>query len=230
VKRLSILGSTGSIGRSTLDVVRSHESRFRVVALCAGGNVELLEAQVREFRPDTVAVRDESAARALEQRLDGGCRVLHGREGRLEVATHPDADVLVSALVGAIGLEPTYAALGLGRDVALANKETLVVAGEQMTSRAKQTGARILPVDSEHNALHQCLRGEEDAEVRRLWLTASGGPFRGRSRRSLREVTVTAKESSSFSGEVSERPPAVAGTVIWSVRCTRRLSPVKAST
>jgi 1-deoxy-D-xylulose-5-phosphate reductoisomerase len=190
VKRLAILGSTGSIGCSTLDVVRSHAGRFRVVALAAGTNLELLEAQAREFRPEVVAVKEADAARELQCRLGSLCRVVHGRDGRIEVATHPDAQVLVSALVGAVGLEPTYAAIGLGRDVALANKETLVVAGEQMTRRAEETGAKILPVDSEHNALHQCLRGEDAREVRRLWLTASGGPFRNHSAEALARVTV----------------------------------------
>jgi 1-deoxy-D-xylulose-5-phosphate reductoisomerase len=190
VKRLAILGSTGSIGCSTLDVVRSHAGRFRVMALAAGTNLELLEAQAREFRPETVAVKEADAARELEGRLGSLCRVVHGREGRVEVATHPEAQMLVSGLVGAVGLEPTYAAIGLGRDVALANKETLVVAGEQMTQRAQETGSRILPVDSEHNALHQCLRGESVDEVRRLWLTASGGPFRNHSAEAMKRVSV----------------------------------------
>jgi 1-deoxy-D-xylulose-5-phosphate reductoisomerase len=190
LKRLAILGSTGSIGRSTLDVVRYHADRFGVVSLAAGANIDLLEEQAREFHPETVAVGTAEAAGELEARLGGLCRVLHGPEGRVAVATHAAADMLVSGLVGAVGLEPTYAALGLGRDVALANKETLVVAGEQMTRRAEETGARILPVDSEHNALHQCLRGEAAAEVRRLWLTASGGPFRTHSREALEQVTV----------------------------------------
>jgi 1-deoxy-D-xylulose-5-phosphate reductoisomerase len=189
VKRLAILGSTGSIGTSTLDVVRSFPERFRVTALAAGSNVELLRAQVEECRPEIVAVKDEATARLLEPELPAGSSLLHGAEGRRAVATHGDVDIVVSALVGALGLEPTYAAVGMGRDVALANKEALVVAGEYMTRKAEECGARILPVDSEHNALHQCLRGEKTDEVRRLWLTASGGPFRQHSQEQLERVT-----------------------------------------
>jgi 1-deoxy-D-xylulose-5-phosphate reductoisomerase len=189
VKRLAILGSTGSIGNSTLDVVRSHPGRFLVTALAAGGNVELLEKQVEEFRPEIVAVKDEKAAAALARRIPAECGLLHGPDGRHAVATHENVDMVVSAFVGALGLEPTYAAVCLGRDIALANKEVLVVAGELVTRRAALESARILPVDSEHNALHQCLRGENRAEVRRLWLTASGGPFRKHSREQLEKVT-----------------------------------------
>jgi 1-deoxy-D-xylulose-5-phosphate reductoisomerase len=189
MKRLTLLGSTGSIGVSTLDVVASFADRFEVVALAAGGNLDLLERQVRRFAPQSVSVRDAETAAKLERRIGATCRVLHGADGLVEVATHDDADLVVSALVGAVGLEPTYEAIGLGRDVALANKEALVVAGEHMTRRAVETGARILPVDSEHNALHQCLRGENNAEIRRLWLTASGGPFRRFSSAELDGVT-----------------------------------------
>jgi 1-deoxy-D-xylulose-5-phosphate reductoisomerase len=189
MKRLAVLGSTGSIGTSTLKVVRSFPDRFRVVALAAGGNIDLVEEQVREFRPDLVAVKDEETAAALEGRLESGCSLSWGADGRKAVATHAEAEMVVSALVGVLGLEPTYAALSRGRDVALANKEALVVAGEHMTSRAAETGARILPVDSEHNALHQCLRGERSSEVRRLWLTASGGPFLRYSSEQLADVT-----------------------------------------
>jgi 1-deoxy-D-xylulose-5-phosphate reductoisomerase len=189
MKRLTLLGSTGSIGVSTLDVVASFADRFEVVALAAGGNLDLLERQVRRFAPQSVSVRDAETAAELERRIGATCRVLHGADGLVEVATHDDADLVVSALVGAVGLEPTYEAIGLGRDVALANKEALVVAGEHMTRRAVETGARILPVDSEHNALHQCLRGENNAEIRRLWLTASGGPFRRFSSAELDGVT-----------------------------------------
>jgi len=178
VKRLSILGSTGSIGRSALDVVSAFGERFEIVALAAGGNIDVLERQIREHRPRTVAVRDAATAAALASRVGTACRIVHGGEGLVEVAVHEGVDMVVSALVGALGLLPTYEALRAGRDVALANKEALVVAGEHMTRLAEQTGAAILPVDSEHNALHQCLRGERSSEVRRLWLTASGGPFR----------------------------------------------------
>ena len=189
MKRLAILGSTGSIGRSTLDVVSAFPERFEIVALAAGGNVELLERQVRAHRPRTVAVRDAATAASLVRRVGTACRIVHGPEGLVEVATHEGVDMVVSALVGALGLLPTYEALRAGRDVALANKEALVVAGEHMTRLAERTGGAILPVDSEHNALHQCLRGEAQAEVRRLWLTASGGPFRRATLEELEHVT-----------------------------------------
>ncbi len=189
MKHLAILGSTGSIGTSTLEVVRSFPERFRVVALAAGGNLDLLEEQIREFHPSLAAVKDELSAAELRNRLDGACEVAEGAQGRIDAATHPEADMVVSALVGALGLEATYEALSRGRDVALANKEALVVAGEHMTGLAAATGAKILPVDSEHNAIHQCLRGERSSEVRRLWLTASGGPFLRHSIERLAGVT-----------------------------------------
>ena len=189
MKRIVVLGSTGSIGTSTLDVVAAFPGDLRVVALAAGRNVDLLEAQVRRFRPETVAVADPEAAADLERRIGSACRVVPGPDGVVAAAIHPGADLVVSALVGAAGLRSTWAALDAGRDVALANKESLVAGGAHLTSRARETGARILPVDSEHNALHQCLRGEDPSEVRRLWLTGSGGPFRTRSLASLASVT-----------------------------------------
>jgi 1-deoxy-D-xylulose-5-phosphate reductoisomerase len=189
MKRLAILGSTGSIGCSTLDVVRAFGDRFSVGALAAGRDVDALERQVQEFRPECVAVADADGARELAGRIRGRARVVAGEDGLIDAATTPGVDLVVSAIVGAAGLRPTYAALDLGLDVALANKESLVVAGEPMTRRAKATGAALLPVDSEHNALHQCLRGERDSEVRKLWLTASGGPFRQWTREALQAVT-----------------------------------------
>jgi 1-deoxy-D-xylulose-5-phosphate reductoisomerase len=190
MKRLAILGSTGSIGASTLDVVRAFPDELEVVALGAGGNVERLHEQVREFRPACVALGDPKAARELSARVGSSCRVLSGADGLREVATWPGVDLVVSALVGAVGLRPTWAAIDAGRSVALANKETLVVAGEPITRRASETGAVLLPIDSEHNALHQCLRGERASEVRRLWLTASGGPFLRVPSADLARVTV----------------------------------------
>ena len=189
MKRLAILGSTGSIGVSTLDVVEAFPDSFEIVALAAGGNLDLLEEQIRRVRPETVSVRDAEAAAELERRIKGQCRVLHGQDALVAVSTHEGVDLVVSALVGALGLVPTHEALGLGRDVALANKEALVVAGEHMTRQAADNQARILPVDSEHNALHQCLRGERTEEIRHLWLTASGGPFRRFTKEQLEEVT-----------------------------------------
>src|ERR1044071_9300375 len=180
---IAILGSTGSIGCSTMSVVESFgEGRFRVVALAAGRNVERLAAQVERHRAELVAVGDEECAERLREELNRRSvstpRVAVGESGMVEVATHGAAQTVVSATVGAVGFVPTLGALEAGKRVALANKETLVIAGELMTSAAAASGAEILPVDSEHNALHQCLRGERREEVRRLILTASGGPFR----------------------------------------------------
>ncbi len=189
MKRLCILGSSGSIGTSTLDLVSSFPQDFAVTTLAAGRKIDLLERQVRQFGVKCVAVADEPDALELQRRLGRATRVVHGRDGLIEVATHSDVDLVISALVGAVGLPATYAAVKSGRDVALANKETLVVAGEQIMSGAAASGSRILPVDSEHNALHQCLRGENLEEGRRLWLTASGGPFRRHSLEQMRHVT-----------------------------------------
>lgn len=193
MKRLSILGSTGSIGVSALRVIDAFPGRFEVVALAAGQNVDLVEKQVRHYRPACVALANAEAACELERRLAGIARVVRGVSGVIEVATHDGVDLVVSGVVGAEGLRPTYAALQAGRDVALANKEALVIAGERMTACAEEHGARILPVDSEHNALHQCLRGERMDEVRRLWLTASGGPFLRRERQDL--IGATAEQA-----------------------------------
>ncbi|HEV2913321.1 MAG TPA: 1-deoxy-D-xylulose-5-phosphate reductoisomerase [Pyrinomonadaceae bacterium] len=182
-KGIAILGSTGSIGRNTLRVVESFGAqKFQVVALGAGRNTAKLAEQVARHRPELVSVETEECAEALREALrEQGTpapRILMGEEGLVEVATHARADCVVSATVGAIGFVPTLRALEAGKRVALANKETLVMAGELMTRAAARAGAELLPVDSEHNALHQCLRGEKRAEVRRLVLTASGGPFR----------------------------------------------------
>jgi 1-deoxy-D-xylulose-5-phosphate reductoisomerase len=185
MKRLTILGSTGSIGTQAIDVIASRPGEFRVVALCAGRNVARLAAQAQALRPELVVVSDEAEARALAPGLPVGTRVAFGRDGLVEAARHPEADLVVCGLVGALGIEPAYAAVDAGKDVALANKEALVAAGEFVIARARATGALILPVDSEHNALHQCLRGENADEIKMLWLTASGGPFRGLSREAL---------------------------------------------
>ena len=189
MRGLAILGSTGSIGTSTLRVVASQPERFRVTALAAGNNLDLLEEQVRRFRPSLVAVRDAGAAEALRGRVPQGTEVTHGEEGRRRAAVHPEAEMVVCALVGSIGVRSAWAAVDAGKTLALANKEALVVGGAHLTRRAAETKAAILPVDSEHNAIHQCLRGETAAEVSRLWLTASGGPFRGWSRERLAAAT-----------------------------------------
>ena len=188
MKRLAIIGSTGSIGASTLDVVAAHPDRFEVTALGAGANTDLLAEQVQRFGPRIVAVKDAAAAGRLRQHVGDRCVIVVGTSGQVDVATFEGADMLISALVGAIGLQPTFAAIRAGRDVALANKETLVVAGRAMTAAAGVSGAKLLPVDSEHNAIHQCLRGESASEVRRLWLTASGGPFRTLSAERIRDA------------------------------------------
>jgi len=189
MKRLSLLGSTGSIGTSTIDVVAAHPGEFRVVALAAGRNLERLAAQAVRLKPDLIAVEREDDARALASRVPAGTQVVSGRDGLIAAARHPEADMVVCGLVGALGIEPTYAAVDAGKDVALANKEALVAAGAFVVARAAETGAAILPVDSEHNALHQCLRGEDPAEIKALWLTASGGPFLHWSHERIRAAT-----------------------------------------
>jgi len=195
-KGIAILGSTGSIGCNTLRVVESLGSdRFRVVALGAGHNVQTLAGQIAKHLPELVSVDTEAAAhdlRALlfEQNIDLP-RIIIGEAGLIEVATHPSAECIVSATVGAVGFLPTLRALEAGKRVALANKETLVMAGELMTQAARASGAELLPVDSEHNALHQCLRGEKHSEVRRIVLTASGGPFRTKTKKQMQDSTVS---------------------------------------
>lgn len=177
MKRLSILGSTGSIGTATLDVVRQFADKLQVVALAAGHNCELLRQQALEFRPQLVAVAEPQAARELAASLPG-VEVLAGEEGRLAVATHPQATTVVAALVGALGLPATYAAARAGKELLLANKETLVVAGELVMRAVREAGGRVIPVDSEHNGLFQALQVGPAGSARRLILTASGGPFR----------------------------------------------------
>jgi 1-deoxy-D-xylulose-5-phosphate reductoisomerase len=190
MKGLAILGSTGSIGTNVLRVVDAFPGRFEVVGLAAGRNVERLAEQVARYRPKLVSVEDPAALEGLSKLVDlGGIRALAGTEGMVAVATHADVHMVVASAVGAVGLVPTYRALEAGKDVALANKETLVMAGELMLARARETGARLLPIDSEHCALHECLDGRRPEDVRRLLLTASGGPFRNRPRESFLEIT-----------------------------------------
>ncbi|MEZ5345004.1 MAG: 1-deoxy-D-xylulose-5-phosphate reductoisomerase [Pyrinomonadaceae bacterium] len=191
-QNISILGSTGSIGRNTLKVVE-HLGDVNVVALGAGGNMDVFAQQVLKFKPELVSCRDEACAEALLEKLHtlngSSPRIETGEKGLIEVAAIENADTVVSATVGAIGFLPTLKALESGKRVALANKETLVMAGDLMTKAARDNNAEILPVDSEHNALHQCLRGERREEVRRLILTASGGPFRTKSKNEIENAT-----------------------------------------
>lgn len=188
MKKISILGSTGSIGTQTLDVVR-RQGDIQVLALSANRSVDLLEKQIREFHPVLAAVGDESAAQELRARIaDTQTRVTSGMDGLLEAACVPEAEIVVTAIVGMIGIRPTIAAIEAGKDIALANKETLVTAGHLIMPLAVEKGVRILPVDSEHCAIFQCLHGEERREADRLWITASGGPFRGRKREELADM------------------------------------------
>jgi 1-deoxy-D-xylulose-5-phosphate reductoisomerase len=192
MKSISILGSTGSIGCNALKVVE-HLKDFRVTALGAGKNMQTFAAQIARFEPEMVSVESESCAESLSEKLHElnakVPKIELGQQGLIAVATHEKAEIVVSATVGAIGFVPTLRALEAGKRVALANKETLVMAGELMTKAARANNAEILPVDSEHNALHQCLRGENRSEVRRLILTASGGPFREKSRAEIENAT-----------------------------------------
>ena len=188
MKRLSILGSTGSIGVQTLDVVRKNPDKFQVVALAARRNIDLIEEQVREFRPRAVCLAHEDAAGSLCRRISG-VEVYAGEEGLAKIAASPEAEVVVSAIVGGAGLMPTLAAIEAGKDVAIANKEPLVMAGQIMTEAAKKSGAKILPVDSEPSAIWQSLKDEDANKVKRLILTASGGPFRNFSLSQLYSVT-----------------------------------------
>ena len=190
MKHIAVLGSTGSIGTQTLDVVRKHPEMLDVVALACGSRIDLIEKQAREFCPEIVAVYDEKAASDLAVRLaDTNVKVLGGMDGLIEMCRIPTADVVVTAIVGMIGIRPTIAAIEAGKDIALANKETCVCAGHIILPLAAEKGVKILPVDSEHSAIFQALQGRAGSEIRRILLTASGGPFRGRTREELMNVT-----------------------------------------
>ena len=191
MKTIAVLGSTGSVGVTTLDVVSRFGDRFRVAAMAAGRNVKLLAEQVRRFRPELVSVADGQAACQLKELLgDHKVEITSGLEGAIAVATCPGTQLVVSALVGALGLRPTLRAIEAGKDIAFANKEVLVVAGEVVTRAAQANGVRLLPVDSEHNALFQCLEGRKRSAVKRIILTASGGPFRTWPRERFEEIGV----------------------------------------
>jgi 1-deoxy-D-xylulose-5-phosphate reductoisomerase len=191
VKKISILGSTGSIGQSTLSVIEKFPERFTVVALAAGNNVELFEKQVRQFRPSIVSVVSERSAADLKRRCsDLSVRIFSGVEGMIQVAAAEDADITVSAIVGTAGLVPTMAAIRAGKDIALANKEVLVTAGGLVMAECRARGVRILPVDSEHSAIFQCLHAGASTDIRKLVLTASGGPFRAFAKKDLANVSL----------------------------------------
>ena len=189
-KNLSILGATGSIGTSALDVVRKHSDKFRVVGLSGHRNIDLLLRQIKEFHPAVVAVTDTGACGEIASQCGGGTRVVCGAEGAMEVATLDDVDMVVSAVVGAVGLLPTLAAIRAGKDIALANKETLVIGGALIAPALAESGVALLPVDSEHSAIFQSIRGHGKAEIRRLILTASGGPFRTWRREEMEKATL----------------------------------------
>jgi 1-deoxy-D-xylulose-5-phosphate reductoisomerase len=194
VKQIAILGSTGSIGRSTLSVIESFPERFGAVAMAAGRNLEAAYEQAIRWKPKLISLASDKDAQTLRSRLASkgpkNIEVVHGREGAIRVATHPEVDFVLSAIVGVAGLEATYAAVQQGKTVGLANKECLVTAGELLTAEAKRQGKPLLPIDSEHNAVHQCLRGGRLEEVRAIWLTASGGPFLNTPKSAFAKITV----------------------------------------
>ena len=192
MKNVAILGSTGSIGTQTLDVIR-HNNDLKLIAISAGSNITLLEEQIREFHPELVAVWSESKAKELRVAIadvQPACKIVSGMDGLLEVATISSSDILVTAVVGMIGIRPTIAAIKAGKDIGLANKETLVTAGHIIIPLAKEYNVSILPVDSEHSAIFQCLNGERENSIHKILLTASGGPFRGKTRKDLELVTL----------------------------------------
>ncbi len=194
MRRIAILGSTGSIGRSTLSVVESYPERFQIISLAAGRNVDMAFEQAKRWRPRLVSMATEADAESLRTRLKEagveGVEVAHGAAGTVRVATHRDVGFVVSAIVGVAGLEATYEAVRAGKTVGLANKECLVAAGELITAEARRQGKPLLPIDSEHNAVHQCLRGGRIEEVQRIWLTASGGPFLHTPKSEFSSITV----------------------------------------
>jgi len=194
MKRIAILGSTGSIGRSTLSVAESYPERFQIVTLAAGSNLEAAFEQAKRWRPRVISMAAEADANALRTRLKpaglGEIEVVHGAAGAVRVATHAEVDFVVSAIVGVAGLEATYEAVRAGKLLGLANKECLVAAGELITAEARKQGKPLLPIDSEHNAVHQCLRGGRMDEVERIWLTASGGPFLNTPQSEFASITV----------------------------------------
>jgi 1-deoxy-D-xylulose-5-phosphate reductoisomerase len=193
MKNVVVLGCTGSIGTSTVKVAEDLPDRIRLIGLAAGNNAELLIEQTRKHRPVAVSINDAAKANELRGTLGANCQVYSGAEGLLKLATHPDADIVLIAIVGTAGLQPALAAIRAGKDIAVASKEILVMAGETVMSEARKHGVRVLAVDSEHSAIFQCLDGKPSASVRKLWLTASGGPFRDKTtwpKEKFSEITV----------------------------------------
>lgn len=193
MKNVVVLGCTGSIGTSTVKVAEDLPDRIRLIGLAAGNNAELLIEQTRKHRPIAVSINDPAKANELRGTLGANCQVYSGAEGLLKLATHPDADIVLIAIVGTAGLQPALAAIRAGKDIAVASKEILVMAGETVMSEARKYGVRVLAVDSEHSAIFQCLDGKPSSSVRKLWLTASGGPFRDQTtwpKEKFSEITV----------------------------------------
>src|SRR6476659_9402916 len=194
MKRIAILGSTGSIGRSTLNVIENNPGRFQLLTMAAGSNIEAALNDARRWKPKVLSLASEQDAEKVRKQLKaeglGGIEVVHGQAGTVRVATHPEVDFVVSAIVGVAGLKATYEAVRAGKSVGLANKECLVAAGELITAEARSQGKPLLPIDSEHNAVHQCMRGGRMNEVERVWLTASGGPFLNTPKSEFDKITV----------------------------------------
>ncbi len=190
MKNIALLGSTGSIGTQTLDIVDAYSDSLNIIALAAGRNVVMMESQIRRYEPKVAVLYDEKAASDLKERVkDTNTEILSGMDGLIKAATLAEADIVVGAIVGMIGIRPTLAAIEAGKDVALANKETLVTAGHIITDAVRKNNVRLLPVDSEHSAIFQSLQGEEHEKIEKILLTASGGPFRGRERSDLEMMT-----------------------------------------
>jgi 1-deoxy-D-xylulose-5-phosphate reductoisomerase len=194
MKRIAILGSTGSIGRSTLNVIENNPERFQLLTMAAGSNTEAALIDARRWKPKVLSLASEQDAEKVRKQLQaeglGNIEVVHGQAGTVRVATHPEVDFVVSAIVGVAGLKATYEAVRAGKEVGLANKECLVAAGELITAEARRQGKPLLPIDSEHNAVHQCMRGGRMNEVERVWLTASGGPFLNTPKSEFEKITV----------------------------------------
>lgn len=190
MKSLLVLGSTGSIGKNALRLVKEFKDEFRIAGLTAHSNIDLLEKQIEEFNPPAVVVSNEQNAKILKERINGRCEILYGEDGLIEIAQRNNYDILLSAIVGFAGLKPTIESIKLGKRIALANKETLVVAGELIIELARKFNSEIIPVDSEHSAIFQCLQGESKKEIDKIILTASGGPFLNRNKADFESVTI----------------------------------------